>query len=547
MNQPYNSNHKPFLNFDLSIDPEAGGGYRVRVFDSPFGQASIHMNALPSSPVLGDQITLTDVQNFGTYLFDAVFQGEVLSLLRRSMDEANRQETVLRLRLRLGNIHKLTSLPWETLYDAASNGFLSLLSDISLIRYIEVPQPNRPLTVKLPLNVLVVISNPEDYPPLDVEKEWQALSDALHDPIQEGMIALDRIDEATPGHLQQQLQKADYHAFHFVGHGGFNELTQEGLLIFEDENNHGRPLNGQALSALLGGERRSLVLAMLNACEGARSGENPFSGVAQNLVRLGIPAVIANQAPLQDQAAIALAREFYRSLAIGMPVDIALAEGRKAIYAAGDELGWNIPALFLRSASDGQIFQPQMLDMHKVVTTLKESLPANDPTPHHLIDTLEHFQNFHANLYEWKELHNYLNDVTMILDQFEREVERLDASGNRGDPRALARLWRPVAQKIELLLTWAADIQYISNPLQRTEAGLSGPAWATELHGARVRVEELLQPADFNITAIYDATYDFSDTAQRHLYLADKSLRDTANELYNLSRLVIDSSNIGSI
>ncbi|MFZ6028096.1 MAG: CHAT domain-containing protein [Chloroflexota bacterium] len=532
--------HKAPLNFDLSLSPEAGR-FQARVLDSPFGQVSGPVDELPAPLDLRNRPTAASVQDFGTRLFAAVFRGEILGLLRRSMDEAARQESVLHLRLRLGNVPALASLAWETLYDPA-NGFLALLNEVSLIRYIEVPQPNRSLTVALPLHVLVVIASPDDYPPLDTEKEWQALREALQGPLAEGMVSLDRLDEATPARLQQQLQRAVYHAFHFIGHGGFDEQTQEGLLIFEDEANHGRALSGQALCTLLGGERRSLVLAVLNACEGARSGHDPFSGVAQGLVRLGIPAVIANQAPLSDRASEALAREFYRGLSTGLPVDVALAEGRKAIYAGGDEVGWGVPALFLRSASDGQIFQPQLLDVTKVITTLQDALPAGDPTPRHLVDTLARFQDFHNRLYEWKELHNYLNDITMILDQFEREVERLDASGSRGDPRALARLWRPVAQKIDFLLAWATTIRYIDAPLEHSERGLKGPAWATEVHGVRVRLEELLHPNDFDLTALYDATYDFSDTAQRHLYLADKALRDTAGELYNLSSLVIGSS-----
>jgi hypothetical protein len=536
---------KPILHFDLSLDPDASGGYRARVLDSPFGQASVLVAALPTPPELAGGPGAAAVQEFGTRLFEAVFQGEVLGLLRRSMDEAARQESTLRLRLRLANTPmgnpKLAALPWETLYDPA-NGFLALLSDIAIIHYIEVPQPNRSLTVALPLRVLVVISSPDDYPPLDVEKEWQSLLDALQEPLQQGAVSLERLDDATPARLQQQLQRAVYHAFHFIGHGSFDERAQDGLLIFEDEANHGRPLSGQALAAMLGGERRSLVLAVLNACEGARSGGEPFSGVAQNLVRLGIPAVIANQSPLTDQAAAALSREFYRGLALGMPVDVALAEGRKAIYAAGDEVSWSIPALFLRSSSDGQIFQPQLLDVNKVVATLQDALPAGDPMPRRLVETFQRFQDFHACLQEWKELHNYLNDVTMVLDQFEREVERLDASGSPGDARSLARQWRPVSQKVDFLLAWATTIQHIGGPFQQAEAGLKGPAWAIELYSAHLRVKELLDPADFDITALYDATYDFSDTAQRNLYLADKSLRDTAGELYNLSRLVIGSS-----
>ncbi len=43
------------------------------------------------------------------------------------------------------------------------------------------------------------------------------------------------------------------------------------------------------------------------------------------------------------------------------------------------------------------------------------------------------------------------------------------------------------------------------------------------------------------IQALYDGTFDFVDTIERHLYLADKKLRDTAGELYNLSRIALGS------
>jgi CHAT domain-containing protein len=72
-------------------------------------------------------------------------------------------------------------------------------------------------------------------------------------------------------------------------------------------------------------DHHSLRLVVLNACEGARiSPEDPFSGVAQTLVRESIPAVIAMQFEITDDAAVAFAEDFYRATAQGYPVDAAL-------------------------------------------------------------------------------------------------------------------------------------------------------------------------------------------------------------------------------
>lgn len=179
------------------------------------------------------------------------------------------------------------------------------------------------------------------------------------------------------------------------------------------------------------------------------------------------------------------------------------------------------------------------LDIERLMEALRAALPADDPTPQHLLDTLEQFRTFHEQLYEWKELHNYLNDILYVVGQFVREVERLDAQGLPGDARALARLWRPVTQKVGLLLEWARGIKHISAPLSETPEGLRGPRWAVELAASRRRVDEVLKPTEFNLHALYDAAYDFVDSAERHMYLADKALRETAGELYTLSRMVL--------
>jgi hypothetical protein len=182
------------------------------------------------------------------------------------------------------------------------------------------------------------------------------------------------------------------------------------------------------------------------------------------------------------------------------------------------------------------------LDLAKLVETLRQALPENDPLPDRLVSALQDFKHYHTRLWEWKELHNALNDVIFVFDQFSKEVERRDAAGNLGDVRALKRMWRPVDQKVELLLDFATRVQHIGPPLvTQPDGSRRGPSWAIELAGVTDQLRGLFEEGVLTLDAIYEATYAFSDAAEKHMYLADKQLRDAAGELYNLSNALLGS------
>ncbi len=182
------------------------------------------------------------------------------------------------------------------------------------------------------------------------------------------------------------------------------------------------------------------------------------------------------------------------------------------------------------------------LDVQKLMEVLKQALPDDDPLPERLLGALKDFKQQHTRLWEWKELHNALNDVIFVFDQFSKEVERRDASNNLGDVRALKRLWRPVEQKVELLLDFATKVQHIGSPLvTQPDGSRQGPPWAIELASTNDQLKHLFDEGVPTLDNLYEATYAFSDAAEKHMYLADKQLRDTAGELYNLSNALLGS------
>ena len=359
-----------YRDFDIQIEP-AGDKYRVRVLNSPGGQASGEF-ALPFSELELENFLLRMGQSrrrsrrlespqtqaaktVGGQLFNALFAGEVRSALSSSLNEVRRQDAGLRIRLRFSDAPELADLPWEYLYNASVNRFFSLSKETPIIRFLELSEPIRPLAVEPPLRILAMISSPSDYPALDVEREWSQLHQALDDLGRSGLATIERLDQASMGALQQRLRDGTYHIFHFVGHGGFDEAAQDGVLLLEDSTGRGRPVSGQDLGTLLY-DHKSLRMAVLNACEGARASRtDPFAGTAQSLVQQGIPAVIAMQFEISDESAIVFAHEFYDMLARTYPVDAALGEARRAMFARNSELEWGTPVLYMRS-TDGRIF-----------------------------------------------------------------------------------------------------------------------------------------------------------------------------------------------
>jgi formylglycine-generating enzyme required for sulfatase activity len=390
-----------YTNFDLLIEC-AGDGFRTHVLQSAGGTGSgefelpfsadklenfiLKMGHARRGSVRGlDSPQRKAAIEFGSKLFEAVFQGDVYARLLTSLEESHDQEQGLRILLRLPP--ELNHLPWEYLYHPGWKQFFSLSVDTPLVRYLELTPSIRPLQIKPPLRLLVMISSPSDYPALDVEREWNDLQSALQPLMASGALEIKRLESASLLDLQRKLQKVEYHLFHFVGHGIFDESKQGGVLIFCDEQGRGSPQSGQDLGTLLR-DHRSLRLALLNTCEGARTGtEDPFAGVAHSLVQMGVPAVIAMQFEISDAASILFSQEFYTALAAGYGVDTALGNARKAIFAGQESVEWGTPVLFSR-VLDGRVFElgevvrPPVPLVKSVEMTGKQGSPSSSAQNH---------------------------------------------------------------------------------------------------------------------------------------------------------------------
>ncbi len=299
---------------------------------------------------------LRKARELGQLLFRHLFTGEILSEFRSRRDRLRPGEP---LRLRLHLPPELATLPWELLNDPRGGGegsYLALDPDVSLVRAVDRP-PLALSPVNGPLHLQLVVASPagDDYQPLDVAREIRRIEGALREPLAAGTLVLDPPIRGanTRDQLRDRLRPtrgAPVHLLHVIAHGDLDaEARGAGVLIFEDAAGRPQPTSANFLARLLRRHAEPPRLVLLNACLGAAPAtQDPASSLAGVLLRAGVPAVVAMQFDLADDAAAELARVFYRELAAGVPVDQAVGEARSELresYPA--RLDWLVPVLFL--------------------------------------------------------------------------------------------------------------------------------------------------------------------------------------------------------
>jgi hypothetical protein len=272
------------------------------------------------------------------------------------------------------NLAAFQAFPWELLRQPNTPEFPVLSRRQPLVRYLAVPRPvyagNRPTV----LRILAVAANPRSgnlKGSLDIARELHNLQQAVGS---SSTLEIVTPQAPTLAALRQALLNQECHVLHFIGHGGLDMGREERVLFFESESGGADPVRGKDLLNKLT-DFPTLRLAFLNACEsGAVSATSapptfdPLAGVANTLVLGGLPAVIAMQFTVSDQAAIVFSRAFYQRLAVGEPVDAAVAEGRQAMHSAdAASFEWATPVLFMRTRS-GELYPAKDIPPEQPVT-----------------------------------------------------------------------------------------------------------------------------------------------------------------------------------
>ena len=292
-------------------------------------------------------------EDVGRDLFDALFTGDVASLFQRSLGRSSAENRRLRVRLHLnvGNesIAPLATLPWELMFRQDRKEFLTLSSDTTFVRSLDVPIDFYDLhDVEGAVRVLFVMSNPKG--DLNLSAERVAIETQLAEEMTRSgqpKLVAEFLENATFSELEERLHRFDYHIIHFMGHGDLSP-NGEGMLLFHD----GVLRSGRDLGVLMKSEPMTRLVT-LNACNtgtaSKTTGADPFAGVASALVMAGVPAVIAMQFPVSDKAAIAFSARLYAQIGLGRSIEASVDLGRRKIMALRpNQTEWATPVLFLR-------------------------------------------------------------------------------------------------------------------------------------------------------------------------------------------------------
>ena len=157
----------------------------------------------------------------------------------------------------LSEAPELIALPWEYLFHPALDRFLALSAETTLVHYLDLPRKAPPLSVSLPLHILVVMATPKDLP-CARQREGVARSARRHaPPDQDGRCHSGPAGHGQPARLAEEaahapLPRAALHRPRRLdrGHGrGRPDVLRPGRLR--------RP--GAGTRSGPGGERRSLA------------------------------------------------------------------------------------------------------------------------------------------------------------------------------------------------------------------------------------------------------------------------------------------------
>jgi tetratricopeptide (TPR) repeat protein len=379
--------HNFVLNIkDIRDEAEGTQSFTLQLAESPVGNGTTETRTMPKGVSKRyrqlDHRALegSEIIEIGETLAEGLLGGQIGTCFYHLFQNHLGPEEGVRMRLQLPPAFAL--YPWEYMYhqrsggEKTSTGFLCLDPRISITRQETMVSPVEFDREPKNRRLLAAFASPSDLEELDLEKEKAGLQKAFQDTTTN--IDLEFLEDATMDGLRQKLQE-QIDILHFAGHGSFERTGQgikfgtelgEGILLLVNPQGGSAPVPADQLAINLLGS--GLQLAVLSACEsGKRDVQNVWSGVVAAIAEAEVPAIVAMQFSIWDEAAITFAHHFYQVLAAGLPLDYAVSEARIAMFNLCNPLknhiersqywrDWGVPVLYLQA--DGDFLLPSLTE-----------------------------------------------------------------------------------------------------------------------------------------------------------------------------------------
>lgn len=268
------------------------------------------------------------LKTLGSKLFHNVFTPDIQKIWKGFKEKCDFLILCIRIAPEAGG---LEILPWETLHDGEE--FLSAGAKTGVCRLpLDIALQNELPAVPSPLKMFALMSSPLDLTEnerLAIEREQEILLQAVNTPVEQGRLDIEFEDEAKLPVVEKCLEDR-YQIFHYSGHGIPPE--DGGGLLLEDALGKKRAMTVTEVLQMLQKGEKDLRLAVISGCQTARTLHvSGFRDLARGLVQRNIPAVLAMQFSISDDAGLLFAETLYPSLIEGQMLEIAVSASRRIL------------------------------------------------------------------------------------------------------------------------------------------------------------------------------------------------------------------------
>jgi len=295
--------------------------------------------------------------SYGAKLFETIF----VSHLRELFGKIRVKASLVRIGIKVEGV-ALKPKHWELFNDERNNTrFLSKIESVSISRIIDKKGTPRHPNLAQGIRVLVGHASP-----LGHQAITSTPIEELKSIIECGGHTCKPVDQMSYDSIRHgcgTLPEGTFDVIHLICHGTLKNDGDSGTLLFEDGKGQTEKIQSDVLASAL--VSREPALVVLQACQSAEvdSSTELVLGVAETLLRAGIPSVLAFRGkPKIDMAYVFMKCLYEHWLVKFESFEKALTEARLAVQLFADQAKdkrsvdeWSLPVFYRHSGVNLQI------------------------------------------------------------------------------------------------------------------------------------------------------------------------------------------------